>query len=1135
MKAIITLLTTTLTTAMIGATTLMPQAVSAAEFVVDTQTDAVDNNLADGHCITAANQCSLRAAIQQSNALAGRDTIQLPAGTYTLSIAGNNEDAGASGDLDVNDGLSIIGTGSSQTIIDAAQLDRVMDIRGAHFLTLQGISFINGKIEGGLGGGILILGSISSTQVDQRILLNDITLSNNIALNGIGGGLYNGSNQPITIEDSLINDNQADSGGGLSSTNYLSLLRTQVANNATTGSAAGLGLLNGGYLFNNTIENNQSEKSAGGIDAGDHVVIQGGTLRNNQSGKNGAIGFAGGIRLNDLSITGDQSGYFYLGDVNIAENSATRNGGGLYASFSPATPKKVLLVRLTVQNNRSTASGGGISLNQVDLIADSLFTDNQSANDGGAIKLTKLANSPAITHITRSAFIENSAKNDGLGELINACGGALSLTDGHYQIDNSTFSGNRAETLAVGGTSRGGALCVLNSFNNTFELSQSTLVDNFTNTAEGSGNLFLTITGSANLLGNIIHSPRSGVNCKVSAKVTSDGYNIGGDSSCGLSAATDLITSDAVTLPLGDNGGGTQTHALTAASAALDYLPQNQCLSIDQRGFSRAGTNCDAGAHEQNALTLTIGHALFSASDYTVNESEGSIDIVLQRREGTEGALSIELVSWPDTADIDRSNSTNPVLDFDDTAHTVTWADNDTADKTVTLSIDDDTEYEGNETFTLRILPLNGQDKGVADNSPIQATVTITDNDPPAIPEFNFDVSSIDVSERQAGLFVTVERNITRVKDAVDIHYAITGGSALANSDYTLSDGSLHFEAGESKKALIIPLIDDNTEEPSENIQISLVAKNANVALSALKPTTVTVNILDNDAGALPKPTNVGFNLASEQIAENAGSLALTVNRTGLTDSATTVEFLLGAGTAKLDTDFSLTPALLSGVGTLTFGIGETSQTITLTALDDNISEQTETVNLLLRSTDANVGIGTIESMTITLLDDDAAATNDGIFNFDVPALSQDESTPSFSVTINRTGNTGAPTDIELRLNVSGTAENGSDYTYQNIPIVFSQNTVSKLFSISVLDDVINEPDETIILSISQVSGNGIVGPESSVELTIIDNDSTSQAPGKDTGSGSGAFGIYLTIFLLLILAGRTGMPRLRNVPNRIS
>src|SRR5207237_1253059 len=78
----------------------------AATFNVNTPTDAVDDNLADGVCHTAANQCSLRAAIQQANALAAPapgdpHIVSLPAGTFTLTIAGRDETAGATGDMNL--------------------------------------------------------------------------------------------------------------------------------------------------------------------------------------------------------------------------------------------------------------------------------------------------------------------------------------------------------------------------------------------------------------------------------------------------------------------------------------------------------------------------------------------------------------------------------------------------------------------------------------------------------------------------------------------------------------------------------------------------------------------------------------------------------------------------------------------------------------------------------------------------------------------------------------------------------------------------------------------------------------------------------------------------------------------------
>src|SRR5438128_12398148 len=71
----------------------------AASFTVNSTVDAVDAAPGDGACATLLGQCTLRAAVQETNALPGADIITLPAGTYTLSIAGAGEDAAASGDL----------------------------------------------------------------------------------------------------------------------------------------------------------------------------------------------------------------------------------------------------------------------------------------------------------------------------------------------------------------------------------------------------------------------------------------------------------------------------------------------------------------------------------------------------------------------------------------------------------------------------------------------------------------------------------------------------------------------------------------------------------------------------------------------------------------------------------------------------------------------------------------------------------------------------------------------------------------------------------------------------------------------------------------------------------------------------
>src|SRR5262245_54644254 len=136
-----------------------------ATFTVDDVADAVDATPGDGVCQTGAGVCTLRAAIQEANALPGPDRIECLdklTGTVTLAIPGAAEDLGATGDLDIRDDLAIDGDCERQRAdivsplhVDAAGLDRVLHV-------VSGVvSIINVRLSGGVagagenGGGIL--------------------------------------------------------------------------------------------------------------------------------------------------------------------------------------------------------------------------------------------------------------------------------------------------------------------------------------------------------------------------------------------------------------------------------------------------------------------------------------------------------------------------------------------------------------------------------------------------------------------------------------------------------------------------------------------------------------------------------------------------------------------------------------------------------------------------------------------------------------------------------------------------------------------------------------------------------------------------------------------------------------------
>ena len=240
-------------------------AVRAATFIVTSTADAADATPGDGVCATAAPTCTLRAAIQEANALSGADSITLPAGTYALTVTGTGEDAAATGDLDITGDLTITGATSGQTIISASGIDRVFDIFAPANVTLSRLTVQSGIASGsdGSGGGIRTAGTLTLTlatikgniaSVDGGGLavrtggtarLTNVT----VALNGAsarGGGIANvgGSLQLVNV---TVSGNSATQGGGVDNFGTAQAVNTIVANSLTGGTCAGAEIMSRGH------------------------------------------------------------------------------------------------------------------------------------------------------------------------------------------------------------------------------------------------------------------------------------------------------------------------------------------------------------------------------------------------------------------------------------------------------------------------------------------------------------------------------------------------------------------------------------------------------------------------------------------------------------------------------------------------------------------------------------------------------------------------------------------------------------------------------------------------------------------------------------------------------------------------
>ncbi len=178
---------------------LSAQSGYAATFTV---TKIADTN--DGTCDA---DCSLREAIIAANSNPGADDVTVPAGTYVLDLVGADEDASATGDLDIFDELTLTGAGADQTIIDGNSSDRVMEVFST--VEISGVTIGNGNAD--LGGGIF---NSSTLTLTYSIISDNSADNSDILIGGGGVGIFNSGT--LTVTTSTISGYTAGGVGSVS-------------------------------------------------------------------------------------------------------------------------------------------------------------------------------------------------------------------------------------------------------------------------------------------------------------------------------------------------------------------------------------------------------------------------------------------------------------------------------------------------------------------------------------------------------------------------------------------------------------------------------------------------------------------------------------------------------------------------------------------------------------------------------------------------------------------------------------------------------------------------------------------------------------------------------------------------------
>ncbi len=557
----------------------------AVTFFVNDLNDTVDIVPGNGVCADASGHCTLRAAVIETNALAGADKISLMvSGTYFLNIAGSgvaDEDLAQNGDLDIADDLEIQELFFVSATIDGNGTERIFELVSPELIfKIKSIQLQNGSASftGTSGGGMLL-----DEAGNNSITLQSVTVIDNYSRNR-GGAVYTTMpDTTLNIINSSFQRNEANTSGGalyMYDSSFSHLCRVLVDSSEFLENTSGY---DGGAIYISgcaqvtlqnsvTISANQATNDAGGLRLCDNTSVN---LSNTLIDSNSSGSYAGGLySIWNTSISVTRS--------NITNNESGVNTGGAFFLYDT----NVSLQHTSIVNNVAANRGGGLYFYGVTATIDSALIEQNSSDDvaGVYIGYSNVA-------IEDSSIINNTITDALLSDI-----SGLSTTESTVQIDNTTFSGNTGPvTLGVLPFSSGAdtSHVVLHS------------VTIARNNGLGIGNTYsstATIEATNSLIAQNTGFLVSGLDCY--GGVVSNGYNLVGatDSSCtGFSDPTDLVGSTTVPInpylrSLGLYGGSTPSHALASTSPANGA--SNDCLATDQRGFARPSTGCSIGSFE---------------------------------------------------------------------------------------------------------------------------------------------------------------------------------------------------------------------------------------------------------------------------------------------------------------------------------------------------------------------------------------------------------------------------------------------------------------------------------------------------------------------------------------------------------
>ena len=469
----------------------------------------------------------------------------------------------------------------------------------------------------------------------------------------------------------------------------------------------------------------------------------------------------------------------------------------------------------------------------------------------------------------------------------------------------------------------------------------------------------------------------------------------------------------------------------------------------------RAGTPSDA------TVTITDDddppEVAFDESAYTVSEG-GIVSVEVKLAAALESAVTVPIRHTP--------QGTTSSGDYSGVPVNVTFNTGET-EKSFTFSATQDMVDDDGESVLLSFGTLP---PAVRAGTPGETTVSITDDDIPSSVVVSFGSTTYTVTEGGTVDITVILDDDPEQTVTVPIRTINEGGAS--DSDYSGVPATVTFSSGETEKTFTVTATEDNLEDGGEGVKLSFGTLPPETTPGTTNQATV---IIINKAAQ--NSLTVGFQSAAYSVPEG-NSVTVTVILSAAPGSEVTVLLTVTEQDGASAADYSGVPV------NVMFSAGETSKAFTVSATQDMVDDDGESVVIRFGTLSDGVTEGGVGYTTVDIRDDDSAAGKVALAL--TPATINESGTGNAStVTASIPSASSAATTVTVSVNPADTTTLTGNTTL-TIPAGDTDST--GVVTITAVNDDAYTGNRTVAVSGTAVNSVGVTDPDD-VTLTIRDDD----------------------------------------------